>query len=431
MSGDSWLPLLGVLLLGLVSGLVVAWRLRKASAGADSDLADGALRLADLERRRESLYSKLRSIEGDADRERLEISAARVLREIDQLRQESPALGTGGGPEAPKPAVARESAGHAGRSAVGHPMLVGFLAGGSMVALVGVLIYWALSDARPREDAAVPGASTVSGEEHPVAPLPPEQQRQIDALRARLAADPSDLAAHKQLALALVSTEQYFEAFRLAQQILVKLPDDPDGLYISGMVRMAMGQEEMAMEHLDRVVEQYPNHVLALAGRGMVFMRLGDRQAAILVFERALAAAGGRHPDLEQLLEIARSGDIGAQPMEPATPAPRQAVAADSYGVRVELASGVSVPPSATLFVFLRGEVGGPPAAVKRLENPVFPLQVILGPEDSMLGRPLPTAGTLSVRLDADGSASTRGDSDLVVETEMQAGSEITVVLGR
>ena len=81
--------------------------------------------------------------------------------------------------------------------------------------------------------------------------------------------------------------------------------------------------------------------------------------------------------------------------------------------------------------MFLRGEVGGPPAAVKRLQNPVFPLQVILGPQDSMLGRPLPTAGTLSVRLDADGSASTRGDSDLVVETEMQAGSEITVVLGR
>jgi hypothetical protein len=271
----------------------------------------------------------------------------------------------------------------------------------------------------------------MGGEEHPAALLPPEQQQQIDTFRARLKADPSDLTAHKRLALALLSADQYFEAFQLAQQILETFPDDPDGLYIAGMVRITMGQDEMAMEHLDRVVEQYPNHVLAHTGRGMVFMRMGDREAAILVFERALAAAGGRHPDLEALLEIARSGEGGAPSVERPAPIPQQVVAGDSYGVRVELATGVSTPASATLFVFLRGEVGGPPAAVKRIQNPVFPLEVVLGPDDAMLGRPLPDGGTLSVRLDADGSASTRDESDLMVETEVEAGSSITVVLGR
>lgn len=281
------------------------------------------------------------------------------------------------------------------------------------------------------------------GEEHPTSPLPPEEQQQIDLLRTQLDADPTDLASFKRLALALLSAEQYVEAFEMAQQILASFPTDPDGLYISGMVRITMGQNEMAMEQLDRVIEQYPNHVLALAGRGMAFMNMGDPKAAVLVFERALAAAGGRHPDLERLLAAARSREMGTpvadspQPAleqpAPVMPPPQSApaVAADSYGVRVELSPGFSVSPSATLFVFLRDEAGGPPSAVRRVQSPTFPLEVVLGPDQAMLGRPLPTSGMLSVRLDADGNASTRDESDLSVETAVEAGSHTRVVLGQ
>ena len=183
-----------------------------------------------------------------------------------------------------------------------------------------------------------------------------------------------------------------------------------------------------------------------MTGRGLVFMRMGDREAAVLVFEQALAAAGGRHPDLEQLIAVAREGGAGTAGAARPAPALQQAapstsppqavesvpsVAADSYGVRVELAAGLSAPPTATLFVFLRDEAGGPPSAVRRIQSPTFPLEVVLGPEQAMLGRPMPTSGTLSVRLDADGSASTRDDSDLSVETEVEAGSRTTVVLGQ
>jgi hypothetical protein len=324
-------------------------------------------------------------------------------------------------------------------------MLVGFLAGSAMVALVGVLIYWALSDAQPRPESEPAAGGAMMGEEHPTPLLPPAQQQQIDLLRSQLAVDPTDLTAHKQLALALLSAEQYFEAFEMAQQILASFPDDPDGLYISGMVRITMGQNELAMEQLDRVVEQYPNHVLAQTGRGMVFMRMGDTEAATMVFERALVAAGGRHPDLERLLAIARNTEPAnpvadhpeaavQQPAPAVAPPPSQsapAVASDSYGVRVELSPGLSVPSSATLFVFLRDEAGGPPSAVRRVQSPSFPLEVILGPDQTMLGRPMPTSGMLSVRLDADGSASTRDESDLSFETAVEAGSHTRVVLGQ
>jgi tetratricopeptide (TPR) repeat protein len=448
VSGE-WLPLIAVLVLGLVSGLAAALLLRRSPTGDVASDADHSLALADLERRRDNLYARLRSSEDEADLERLEISAARVLRDIDRLQTQSPGLvsqkppAVGEEPEVAATGGPAAATSQAVGTSGGHPMLVGFLAGGAMVALIGVLIFWALNDAQPDPNATPQRSGAMMDEDHPTSPLPPAVQQQIDVLRAQLDANPTDLMAYKQLALALLSAEQYFEAFEMAQRILASFPDDPDGLYISGMVRITMGQSELAMEQLDRVLEQYPNHVLAMTGRGMVFMSTGDLEAAALVFERALAAAGGRHPDLEQLLAAARQGEARSASSERAAPAPAKpgpsipppsaapSVAADSYGVRVELASGLSAPPSATLFVFLRDEAGGPPSAVRRIQSPSFPLEVTLGPDQTMLGRPMPTSGMLSVRLDADGSASTHDESDLSVETAVEAGSHTRVVLGQ
>jgi hypothetical protein len=81
--------------------------------------------------------------------------------------------------------------------------------------------------------------------------------------------------------------------------------------------------------------------------------------------------------------------------------------------VRVELAPGASAPPTATLFVNLRVVRGaGPPAAVKRIDSPKFPLDFTLDSSDAMValggGGAFPQAGTISARLDADGNASTK-----------------------
>ena len=54
----------------------------------------------------------------------------------------------------------------------------------------------------------------------------------------------------------------------------------------------------------------------------------------------------------------------------------------------------------------------------------------LLEPGDTMLGRPLPESGTISARLDADGSASTRGESDLLAEGPGKLGESVRLVLG-
>lgn len=41
--------------------------------------------------------------------------------------------------------------------------------------------------------------------------------------------------------------------------------------------------------------------------------------------------------------------------------------------------------PTDVLYIIARAEQIGPPAAVKRIENPQFPLHYTIGPEDSMM----------------------------------------------
>ena len=46
-----------------------------------------------------------------------------------------------------------------------------------------------------------------------------------------------------------------------------------------------------------------------------------------------------------------------------------------------------------------------------------------------MLGRPLPAEGTLSARLDGDGSASTRDPGDRAAEQRVEIGDALTLTL--
>ena len=76
----------------------------------------------------------------------------------------------------------------------------------------------------------------------------------------------------------------------------------------------------------------------------------------------------------------------------------------------------------------------GPPLAVLRIPDPDFPVDFEIGPADVMI----PTmrfAGsiTLSARLDSDGNAMTRADSDLAsgeIPPQEPGATGVTLVLG-
>ncbi len=457
---------------------------RKAAAEPAADAAAERLLLRDLEERRDDLYRRLREEELEPDeRAALEEAAARVLRDLDRAgggqaaKPEAPARAPVATPAA-TPVVAPAGGGTAEaagprRRGGRYQQLVGFAAGAATVALIGLLVTWAERDARPREERAPAPPRAATGDEPPhdgAGQLSPEAAARVAELEARLAAAPEDLMARKELALIELASGRFFEAFRQAEEVVRRQPEDPDGLYVQGVVRLAMGQTGPAIELLDRVLARYPEHLQALLYRGMALFQQGDVAGAQDTWEVGLELAGGSHPDLERLIAMARetpppvappataeaapAGPVAGAPVPgapvpggpvpgaqasgaPAGEAPRQtptpAAAADpaAYQVRVELAAGAQAPPGAALFLFLRPAGGGPPIAVKRLPATGFPLDAALGAEDSMMGAELPGSGLLVARLDADGSASTRGEGDLEATAEATRGSSSRLVLGR
>ncbi len=457
-----WVPGAVVLAVGLAAGVFIALRLRRSSAAEPAQGA-AALELADLEARRDELFAKLRDL-GDeasaADRELLERAAARTLRDLDRAgaRLEKSAPGVKGKKRRAVAAAADAPPAPAPPAVGGRSFAAGFLYGAGLFLLLGALVYWALRDAAPRpEEGMSAPVSTAQERPHPETDqLPPELSARIAELERLLAADPDDLSARKEIAYLMLDSGQFFEAFKRADEVLGRRPEDPDALYIQGIVRLTMGQRDAGAELVGRALAADPEHVPSLIARGILRLQEGDRERAVAAWERGLAAAGGRHPGLERLLAETRAGKTAeeilggpapapapetaaapapqpaAAPPPAASPAPAPvAVAADTYDVRIELAPGASAPPGATLFVFLRGAGGGPPVAVRRISGAAFPIELVLGPEDSMMGAELPSSGILVARLDADGSASTSGPEDLAAEAAASGGGSTTLVLDR
>lgn len=327
--------------------------------------------------------------------------------------------------------------------------LVGFLAGVASCLVVGALVYWATQGAKPKPDMDAPGggrsmssgpAVDASSPEAAArahdesADLPPEVQKQLEQLRAQVQAAPQDLNARRQLCVALLNANQLMEAFEQARELQKIAPNDPDGLFVEGVVRLAMGQWPITVQLMDQVLAQHPDHVLASLAKGQAQAALGQTPEAIATWKRGLASAGGKFPPLEELLAQAESagGATAATAAAAATGAPASAAeggAGGTYRIHIELAPGAVPPSSATLFVALRGDQPGPPAAVKRISSPTFPLELTLSADDSMMGQPLPEAGALSIHLDGDGNASTLDPGDLTAAVKAFSGTPVTVIL--
>ena len=437
MSGAIWIPALVVLAIGLGAGLLFAARVRRSGGAGERESAptrDELVR-ADLEARRDDLYERLREAEvegaGAEERESLETAAANVLRELDELKGSATgALAEPSHGEAEASGVSAV-AGSRNAPAQRRAGLSALLIGAGIVAVVALLIYWAVRDAKPdpQQETAAPQQMPNAEMAHQgIGSLPPDVAIRLAGLESRLEADPTDLAARKELAILFLQAGEFFEAYKHSDELLRLDPADPDGLYVQGIVRMTMGQDVAAAELLDGVLANFPDHVLALLARGILFYRSGEVEEAIGTWEHGLQVAGGHHDDIEEMLAMARSG--GPPPTSPTGPSAVPMDDGSGFRVRVELSPElVRAVQGGVLFVSLLEEDGMPPVAVRRVAAPQFPLEVVLTDRDSMVGDPLPETGLVRVRWDEDGDASSRGDLDLVGDAEADRGAETRVRL--
>ena len=254
--------------------------------------------------RREDLLGRLsQSGLQQADRTRLQVSAARVLKELDEVDEAIAGIAPDtGGKRQPKAAATAGSA-----FVQAHPLLSGALLGGGVVGLVAALVIWAQIDARPdpqAEQAMAQGGGETDFRGQ--TPLPPELASRAVELQRQIDADPSDLDAMRALMQLLLTNGRAFDAFQVAQQILQIDPEDPDAHFVSGMVRLQMGQTQVALSAFQRSLRSDPGHEQSALMQGLLLLQFGDRDGAIATWESANQVRSS--PRLEQVAAQAREG---------------------------------------------------------------------------------------------------------------------------
>jgi tetratricopeptide (TPR) repeat protein len=427
----DWAPAIAVLVAGLALGAVFVWRTWARGTAAPSPPA-ASLERRDLVGRREVLLRQLAELEDSAakrnpqqlarERYALELDAARVLRELDGLPADAEAAVS-----APEPASAPPTASAEGAPPAGRPALRGFLWGTGSMAALAALVFLVTQAARPRE----PGGS-------PTGELPSVPSAEaVDAEEARLQEilrrNPDDLDARLDLASSYLQRQDMMAVWEETQYVLERSPGHPRALSYQSLVRLAMGQPEVALEMLEQAIATEPDLVDAYVPLSLAQMRLGRREEAA----RTMAEARRRFPEQSEALAHFESqlrasagegpasleGDphagIAAPSGEAASGSSRETATTGGSGNTV---SGIiDLDPAlrgqvsgGVLFVIVReaGVEGGPPLAVQRLIPRSLPLRFAIGEDDSMTGDALPEEVLVEARLDADGDPATRPSTD-------------------
>lgn len=454
--GVDWVSAVAVLVFGLVVGGFLIWRMRGAAPEIVA-APEAALEQRDLLAKRDALVRQLVELDEGAakrspeqlarERYDLELETARVLMEIDQAPAPSPETAPAEKAPVDQPATERAASPPA-EATHGSPALRGFLwATGTMVALAG-LVFFVTEAARPRE----PGGSPTGGLPEIGSP-PGPVSAEVAEFQEYLRDNPDDLEARLALAREhLRPPEDMMGVWTETQYVLDRSPGHPLALTYQAIVRLAMGQPDLARDMLEEAIATAPDTIEAYTTLAMAYVRLGERESAT----RILADAQSRFPDeaagladfQTQVLassaapppsgeanphaSIPPSGAPGGSPG--AAPAP-VAVGPREVGGILDLDPALDGQLSGVVFLILReaGEVEGAPLAVQRLTPRSFPVAFQIGEDDSMTGEPLPEAVLVEARLDTDGDPMTRPDTDprARVHSVTLGTGDVSLVLGR
>ena len=290
--------------------------------------------------------------------------------------------------------------------------LRGFAAGVGVVVLAGVAAFVLL---RPR----APTVGPVPGK----APASP-------------AAGPAtDIEARLDAAQDALDRQDYMAAWNATEEVLKSSPGHPRAMTYQALVRVEMGQADVALRMLEDARAKAPDSIAVYAYSAMAYVRLGRTREA----EALIADAKRRFPDQAKMLEedFARMkdlpvraplpGDDGVGPNPHAAVAPLGSAApeaeSDDLADEVRTVSGrlemdpalrAELPAHVVIFVTLRdaGQSTGPVLATKKVETTGFPVFFEVAARDSEDGERFPSRVLVEGRVDADGDPKTRSPSD-------------------
>lgn len=435
-SAVEWQPALVVLVAGLALGALLVWWVSRRAPAAPPLPEAPPLELRDLDGRLQALVAQLRELDDLAakrtpeqlarERYALELEAARTLQARDALAAEAERQATTTSEPTAPPAR-----GGSGR---------GFLWGVASSAAVGLLLYFVSQAAERRPEGGSVTGST-PGASAPAQGAAPEDA-ETRALRARVEQNPEDHGLRLELARHLLMQRDLMGVWNETQHVLEHEPGQPRALAYQALVRLAMGQGELAVSMLQQAIAADPELLEARQNLAFVYASLGQTKEA----QATVAEVRRRSPEEADRLQqaLAQLGEARAAQAAPATQedphagiappagagAPPAAVAAGGstaaaasrpgqpsgvFGwIEADPSVAARIRPGTVVFLTVReaGVAQGPPVAVKRLTATAFPLQFELGTADSMMGQPLPDKMRIDVRADADGDAATRSETD-------------------
>ena len=424
-SSIDWIPALAILAGGLVFGAILVWRLFGGSRRPARAVAFAEVEARDLAGKSEALLRQLRELDDTASkrnpeqlaRERyaLELETAQALLALEQKGGSVMATAKRAPLAGAAPAEPQVRA-----SVRGFLWGIGSAAG---VVLLGILVYQA---AQPREPGgSVTGNTPMTSRAAGGAAAQGEEAE----LQAALARNPDDLDAHLALARLYVGRENWMGVWNETARVLERAPGNPPALAYQSLVRLAMGQTDVAVGMLTKALAADPDLIDGYVYLALTYARMGRMRDA----EAAVARASKRFPDraaeFRQFLAELRKQETplaqastapaaaNANPHAgldaPVDPAPKSAGPRVSGTVDLDPSLKNTLSPGAILFVFARaaGAREGPPVAVKRLRA-TFPAAFELSEADSMMGQALPDHLLIEARLDSDGDPTTRPPTD-------------------
>ncbi|HEY6554223.1 MAG TPA: tetratricopeptide repeat protein, partial [Vicinamibacteria bacterium] len=313
----DWALAVSFLALGLGLGVALVWRVVAMSRRAKGPAsADATVQMRDLAGKRDALVRQLRELEDTASkrtpeqlaRERyaLELEAAGVLLALE--KGGPPGGGRRGAvarPETPPESAAPPAAAHPSTDRAG---LRGFVWGtltASALLFLGIFVYQSatlrptggsVTGGPPMDDRGDRG--TTAGA--PAASL--EDKGEEEAIKAALARDPNDIEAHLRLARLHLSRQEMMEVWKESKWVLERAPGNAQALAYQALVRLAMGQGDVALELLDQAITHDPDLVDGYIYKALVYLRLGRAPEAEAVIATASKRFPDQAPDLQRLL---------------------------------------------------------------------------------------------------------------------------------
>jgi cytochrome c-type biogenesis protein CcmH/NrfG len=405
----DWVSPIVIVAAALILGALVYFFNKRRNTAALGGAVD--LDRRDLEAKRDALVVQLRDVSLAPDeRARLEFETANVLRKLDAQPKHS--------------GLSTQDSGL--KTSAMDPTVKGFIWGSTSTAALALLGFLVYQQASPRKQGDEITGSTMAQQQPAQGAqqqAPAQTDPQVLQLEAAVRSQPDNLALRNQLAEAYLQRENLMGVFEQSQAVLAKSPDDSRALTFQGLVRMAMGKSDEAVQMLQHATRSDPKNLdgwVALAWIYAQTNRMPEAEKAISTAAREVPKEQARLATVlqqmkQQLAQAdAQTAQAGGLPEgHPAvgdTPAP---AAPSGPSVRVTLDLDASAKQrSGIVFVIARNAGGGPPVAVKRIVAGTFPIDVELTSADSMMGQPLPASFRLEARLDADGDPMTRPPTD-------------------